>query len=572
MEEDFDLSVSLVELEKRIKDTQGSGKDTGKIPQSEKLIKIAENYKLFHDDTKEGYAYVNNVAIKIRGSMFKQKLARELWELENKSPNSDALNQALNVIEAMAVYDGECIKLSNRVAEHDGCFYYDLADGRVVRITKYSWDVIDNFPILFKRYSHQQRQVEPKRGGDIERLFRFINVSEELHRLLSLVSAISCIVPNIPHPIIHPYGDQGAGKTTFFTFFKLLIDPSKMSVIITPRNMEETIQVLEHHYLCMFDNLSTFPDWLSDLLSQACTGGGFSKRKLYTDDESVIYQIQRCIGLNGINLLISRADLMDRTILLHLERIEPSKRKEWRVLMQEFEEERPYILGCFFDVLSKAMGIYPSIKLDNLPRMADFMRWGVAIAQAMGYKANDFVQAYQGNIESQNAEIINSNTLAQAVLTFMADKNEWSGTVKQAYEELGKLVTVTKDDKTFPGHSNKLRRHLNRIKANLLDYGIKFTIADYDSEHKGCQMSFQQVPKVSSLSRSIPKTNIDGASRDEDKNEYPESIPQVSRQPKPSKIKECGIHEDTEDKKQTFWSGQKEAIKIPEGDILEVAE
>jgi len=27
----------------------------------------------------------NNVAIKIRGSMFKQKLARELWELENSS-------------------------------------------------------------------------------------------------------------------------------------------------------------------------------------------------------------------------------------------------------------------------------------------------------------------------------------------------------------------------------------------------------------------------------------------------------------------------------------------------------
>ena len=344
MEEDFDLSVSLVELEKRI---SGKDKDTGKIPQSEKLIRIAKNYKLFHDDTKEAYAYINNVAVKIRGSMFKQLLARELWELENKSPNSDALNQALNVIEAMAVYDGECIKLSNRVAEHNGCFYYDLADGRAVRITKDGWDVIDNFPILFKRYSHQQRQVEPKRGGDTQRLFRFINVSEELHRLLSLVSAISRLVPNIPHPIIHPYGDQGAGKTTFFTFFKLLIDPSKMSVIITPRNMEETVQVLEHHYLCMFDNLSAFPDWLSDLLSQACTGGGFSKRKLYTDDESVIYQIQRCIGLNGINLLISRADLMDRTILLHLERIESSKRKEWRVLMQEFEEERPCLLGCF---------------------------------------------------------------------------------------------------------------------------------------------------------------------------------------------------------------------------------
>ena len=511
MEEDFNLSVSLVELEKRI-----SGKDAEKKSQSEKLIRIAKNYKLFHDDTKEAYSYINNVAVKIRGGMFKQLLARELWVSENKSPNSDALNQALNVIEAMAVYDGECIKLSNRVAEHNGCFYYDLADGRAVRITKDGWDVIDNFPILFKRYSHQQRQVEPKRGGDTQRLFRFINVSEELHRLLSLVSAISCLVPNIPHPIIHPYGDQGAGKTTFFTFFKLLIDPSKMSVIITPRNMEETVQVLEHHYLCMFDNLSAFPTGYPIYSLRHVPAGGFSKRKLYTDDESVIYQIQRCIGLNGINLLISRADLMDRTILLHLERIEPSKRKEWRVLMQEFEEERPYLLGCFFDALSKAMGIYPSVRLDNLPRMADFMRWGVAIAKSLGYEADNFIQAYQANIESQNAEVINSNTLAQAVLTFMQDKESWNGTVKQAFEELGKLVVVTKDDNTFPKRPNKLRNHLNRVKANLSDHGIKFKIEDFNKTEKGVPISFQKVAKVSSVSSGCSEVNTDKASRTED--------------------------------------------------------
>ncbi len=572
MEEDFDLSVSLVELEKRIKDTQGSGKDAEKKSQSEKLIRIAENYKLFHDDTKEGYAYINNVAIKIRGGMFKQRLARELWELENKSPNSDALNQALNVIEAMAVYDGKCIKLSNRLAEHDGCFYYDLADGRVVRITKFDWEVTNNFPILFKRYSHQQKQVEPKRGGNIHNLFKYINVKEENHKLLSLVYPISCLVPGIPHPIFHPYGDQGAGKTSMFTFFKLLLDPSKIDVLITPRNQEELVQILEHHYLCMFDNLSAFPDWLSDLLSQACTGGGFSKRKLYSDDEDIIYQIQRCIGLNGINLLVSRADLMDRTLLLHMERIEPSERKEKRVLMQEFEAERPYLLGCFFGALSKAIGIYPSVRLDNLPRMADFMRWGVAIAKSIGYKANDFIQAYQSNIESQNAEVINSNTLAQAVLTFMQGKESWNGTVKQAFEELGKLVVVTKDDNTFPKRPNKLRNHLNRVKANLLDCGIKFKIEDFNRMEKGVPISFQKVAKVSSVSSGCSEVNTDKASTTEDNLNIQKVSSGVSSGVESSKIKGAEDTEHPEDKKQTFWSGQKEAIKIPEDDVLEVAE
>ena len=83
--------------------------ETEKIPLAEKLIKIAENYELFHDDAKESYAYIRNVAVKIRGGMFKQLLALELWAAENKSANSDALNQALNVIEAKAVFDGRCI-------------------------------------------------------------------------------------------------------------------------------------------------------------------------------------------------------------------------------------------------------------------------------------------------------------------------------------------------------------------------------------------------------------------------------------------------------------------------------
>lgn len=517
--------------------------------QAERLIEIASEYKSFHDDTKEGYAYGNNGAVKIRSSQFKQLLSRTLWQTEGIAPNSDSLNQALNVIEAQAVHDNECIKLYNRIAEHENCFYYDLSDGRAVRVYKSRWEVVEKFPILFKRYPHQQKQVEPKRGGDIQSLFKFINVKDGRHKLLSLVYLVSCFVPGIPHPIFHPYGDQGACKTSLCTFFKLLIDPSKLDAIITPRNMEELTQILEHHYFCVFDNLSSFPDWLSDLLSVVCTGGGFSKRKLYTDDEDIIYQIQRCIVINGINLLVSRADLMDRTILLRMERIEPSERKEKKVLMQEFEEERPSLLGCFFDVLSKAMAIHPTVKLSNLPCMADFMTWGVAIARALGYEAEDFIGAYQANIEAQNSEIINSNTLAQAILIFMQGRENWSGTVKEVYEELGKLVTVSKDDRSFPKHFNKIRSHLNRIKANLLDYGIKFKIEDFDNHSKGVPISFQKVSKGCSVSSvSSVTAKIGGIQA-----EHPTEHPKVSSVLEPSKIKPTEDTEHTEDKIQLFW-------------------
>ena len=352
---------------------------------------------------------------------------------------------------------------------------------------------------------------------------------------------------DIPHPIFHSWGDRGSGKTTQSVVYKRLLDPSKLDVMITPRDHGELVQILEHHYLCLFDNLSSFPDWLSDLLSQACTGGGFSKRRLYTDDEDVIYQIMRCIGLNGINLLISRPDLMDRTILLHLERIEPDKRKEWKLLLQDFEAERPYLLGCFFDVLSRAMTIYPSVNLSNLPRMADFMTWGVAITEALGYKAEDFIEAYQANIQSQNAEIVNSNTLAQAVLNFMSDKDKWEGTVSEAYKELSELVTFTREDSTFPKHSNKLRRQLERIKSNLLDYGIKFTIADFNTG-KGVPISFQKIEKVSSVSSNIAEANNINNLPGEDHLNIPEDTPEVCSAHAPLINNDLEDTEHTEDK------------------------
>ena len=539
--EAFDLKEELYGLdqEKEVK------KNT--VSQADKLIKIASNFKLFHDDTKEAYAFVNNEAIKARGSQFKQLLAKGLWQAENKAPNTDAIYQALNVIEAKAIFDGECIKLHNRVAEYESKFFYDLCNGRTVEITKLGWSIVDTYPILFKRYPHQQKQVEPQKGGDIQRLFNFLNVKEKKHRILSLVYPISCLVSDIPHPIFHSWGDRGSGKTTQSVVYKRLLDPSKLDVLITPRDHGELVQILEHHYLCLFDNLSSFPNWLSDLLSQACTGGGFSKRRLYTDDEDVIYQIMRCIGLNGINLLISRPDLMDRTILLHLERIEPDKRKEWKILLQEFEAERPYLLGCFFDVLSKAMTIYPSVRLSNLPRMADFMTWGVAITEALGYKAEDFIEAYQANIQSQNAEIVNSNTLAQAVLNFMANKDKWEGTVSEAYKELSDLVTVTREDSTFPKHSNKLRKQLERIKSNLLDYGIKFTIADFNTG-KGVPISFQKIEKVSSVSSKRTETNHINDLQAEDTFKIPEDTHYVCSGHNPLKNNDFEDTEDTEDK------------------------
>lgn len=441
------------------------------------LIHIAEQFYLFNDSSV-GYAWINNEVYSIQGPAFRNFITHELYLSKKKIAGSEIVKQALSVIEGKALHEGKSIELHNRVTSHEGAFYYDMGSGRAIKITTSGWIIDNSPPILFKRYNHQAPQVDPKKGGKLDVIFNFMNVMNAQDQLLFKVIIVSLFVPGIIHPLIFLFGGQGTGKTKGSHFIKKLIDPSRLDVFIPPHNRAELIQSMEHHYFCVFDNLSYIQDWFSDILSIAVTGGGQSKRKLYTDDEDVIFSFKRCIAITAINMCITKSDLFDRTILIELDRITPEQRKEESKMIQEFEAAKPRILGTIFDVLSTAMKIYPDIEVKHLPRMADFCRWGCAIAEALGYKKNDFLKAYNENIHKQHYEIINGSTLAQAIIIFMKNRPHWTGLVGDFYDELKKLVRVTIGDKTFPTYSNKLRAYIERIKPNLKEAGIDVFIAD----------------------------------------------------------------------------------------------
>ena len=68
--------------------------------------------------------------------------------------------------------------------------------------------------------------------------------------------------------------------------------------------------------------------------------------------------------------------------------------------------------------------------------MADFAKWGYAIAEALGRDGKEFIEAYEENRKYRNEEIIANNTLAQAVIKLMEKKYICKGTMQKAYEQL----------------------------------------------------------------------------------------------------------------------------------------
>lgn len=211
------------------------------------------------------------------------------------------------------------------------------------------------------------------------------------------------------------------------------------------------------------------------------------------------------MALNGINNVANRPDLLDRAILIELCRIDESNRRELSELMADFEKDLPCILGGVFDVLSKAMSLYPTVKLDILPRMADFARWGYAIGEALGGLGNEFLEQYNDNHTKRNIEVLNSNITATLIIAFMSDKAEWRNRFSDLYNHLLEIAPqcgISQKTLGFPGAPNVLSRRLNEIRSNLKEAGIVFETKD-EGDGNYIRITNEKISPVSSTNHYL---------------------------------------------------------------------
>jgi hypothetical protein len=378
-----------------------------------RALKLAEDQcdELFHDQFNAPYAAIqvgdHTEILPLKSSRFRNWLYRLYYEFEGDVLSSEIASNIINILKAKAEFEGSTKKLNLRVAsikEESFTIYYDLTDKDwlVIKVTKDGWDVQDA-PIIFRRYSNQQPQVYPRKeySADIfDQFMNLINIKGEDNKLLLKCYIISLFYPEISKPILMLHGEQGSAKSTLQELIRMLVDPSSIRTLTFPRDINELVQKLSHNYIAYFDNVSLIPEWISDQLCRAVTGSGFSKRELYTDDDDIIYNFKRCIGFNGINLGATKADLLDRGIIIELERISREKQRRLEEIWAEFDGIKPELLGYIFDIVVKVLqvknngGIAAEIK--GLPRMADFAEIAEIISRCMGYDNNKFLDAYYG--------------------------------------------------------------------------------------------------------------------------------------------------------------------------------
>lgn len=419
---------------------KGSGGGRGPS-QATLLVDLTAGMELFHTPRGEAFGVIpvrdHHEIWAIRGGGFERWLRGAFYREEGKAAGRAALEAGLGVIEAMALFDGPEEDVYIRIAPGDGAIYLDLADQawRAVRVTPMGWEIVPEPPVRFRRAAGMLPLPEPVAGGTVDLFRPFVNVTADSDFTLLVAAVAAMFNPGIPYPVLEVSGEQGSAKTTVARMIRELVDPNFAPVRSAPQESRDLVIAASNSWVVSLDNISFITPKLSDDLCRLSTGGGLATRKLYTDADEAIFDVRRPVILNGIADNVTRSDLLDRRVGIHLPPIPQDRRRPEGELWASFRAERPKILGAMLDAVAGALRELPSVTLARSPRMADFARWGTAVERALGWNTGDFLNAYQQDRAAAHEIAIESSPIGPYIPLILA-VGDFEGTPAELLNKL----------------------------------------------------------------------------------------------------------------------------------------
>jgi hypothetical protein len=205
------------------------------------------------------------------------------------------------------------------------------------------------------------------------------------------------------------------------------------------------------------------------------TGGGYSTRRLYTNNEEEVFSVTRPIILNGITQIADQPDLIDRSIFINTPVIDANSRKPEKELLNSFNTQKPMILGELCNALSASLRNKKK-EYARLPRMADFAKFVSGTEEELGWKKDSFVDAMNANRMEALEEMNEYDSLLSLILE-LGRKNKnlafiFNGTAEHLFERLIEMIPGKLQKSAFPGSPATLSKKLNGLKPVLREMGI----------------------------------------------------------------------------------------------------
>jgi len=461
----------------------------------------------FRDDEGKYYAVISKEnhleTLDMESEDFKAFVSRVAYDFMNDSskkiPSNDKRDLAIRHIKD---YTDERRTLYNRTAFVDGAIYFDLHNKQwqAVKIDKEGWSVVEN-PLIFRRINDNPKKYSapiPKKTYDpnrayIRELIDASTIKYEHQKLLCEVYNIVLFIEHVIHPMLVPYGAKGSGKSSIMRIIKMIADPVadyKAALDTLPTDERDRHVNIFYSHVIFFDNVTGLNYEQMDELCRWVTGAKRTFRVLHTTDERREYAGIRALGLNGVNLPVSRSDILDRCFIVEMERRQDATSTDGKKLKMvdeatfysNLQKQLPEILGYVFDILSKALQLYETQAVDIDPgnRFAGFITWGELISRALGYPPGLFMMAWNMNEETQKLAVISNNTFADLLVQYTFRYHMEQRMIEKEPNELLKELRVFAEslgldyhgDKGLPKNAVWLSRQIKEIETDLVIAGI----------------------------------------------------------------------------------------------------
>lgn len=407
-------------------------------------------------------------------------LITNYFNAHGRAPSTQALKDVAELMRAVARFsDATPIEVFCRIALKGEKLYIDLCNNewQVIEITPDGWKVLNHSPVKFRRSRTMYALPNPDETAtseDIAKLRPFLNAEDDQTWRLLQCWLLGATHPSGPYPILVIQGEQGSAKSTTSKALINVLDPSVVPLRTLPGTEKDLMIAAQGSWILAFDNLSGLTNAMSDSLCKISTGGAVTGRALYTDGEENVIQAKRPQILNGIDDIPTRQDLVDRSIVVTLPRVCEEHRKDEASFWKEFKEQHPAILGALCSILSEVLRVRPTLRLEHLPRLADFGLWVSAAEGALDLQPGDLLDAYEANREESLAVGLEHDAFGSAIATFMRYRREWTGTATELLDQVKDKVDDSITRSNLWPKPNRVRNRLKRNGTPLRALGITF--------------------------------------------------------------------------------------------------
>ena len=481
-----DSGNTVEQLKAEIREESGGNIDAVAIAmeivkQKAKLFRSPKPDSIEYVSIPDEYGVITNHPV--TSSTFKSWLVGEFYVETGVGLTSENKSAIIATVTAMAMKEAPELPVSEkRVASHNGRYYLYLADANqtVIEYSAIGWNICQNSPVKFIFDKYKAALPTPHCDGEIDKLWEITRIKDNLDsadRLMVASVLVKALVPGGSDPLLAISGYAGSGKTTTANYLRSLIDPFTKGGVLSklPENSDNiAIHAMKRLFVAI-DNLTYVSNDQSDLICTILTphSGSVSKRKNFSDSEEIIHDIQNVVILTSIGNVVTKPDLLERSICIDLPRITNEDRQSESDITEKFSKYHAELLGGLLDLTVAALhhrDTEPPVKFN---RLTEFICLGEGVERKMGYLPDSMKTRMDAGVEIANNIAIESSPVASTLRSWIEVQKTWDGAASDLLNILKTHAKKSELAGSLPKNANSLGSELKRVESALYQAGIK---------------------------------------------------------------------------------------------------